>query len=192
MQRRNFMGAAAAAIMGAVAVPFVAKKAAGNVELVPGENLGLEAMELAKVSVQKHNKDQDWGWHKAGDIRKVLSDNAIKDMMTDEDREFLAKVHKMLGQRANSTAAPVIWGGIGMGEPIRGLKADCVIMDETQDLPDYDTLADISKWGVDKMPEGMLNSMVGETYTFADISHLGHFTIRSDSALTIPGDSSLT
>jgi len=94
------------------------------------------------------------------DIRQVLSDNAIKDMLAEEDSKFLTAVNTALGGAANAVVAAsgviqweTVFGGISRDTVQEALK----IMPKTPShlevntvLINNVTIREILKWGRDE------------------------------------------
>jgi len=94
------------------------------------------------------------------DIRQVLSDNAIKDMLAEEDSKFLAAVNRAL----MAPDTPLPWSGVPQWETIYGGITRDTVMDAMKIMPKTDahleaatllinnvTLYEIMKWGRDEI-----------------------------------------
>lgn len=94
------------------------------------------------------------------DIRQVLSDNAIKDMLAEEDSKFIGAVNLAL----IAPDTPVPWSGVPQWETIHGGISRDTLLDATKIMPRTDahlevdtilvnnvTIKEIMKFGRDEM-----------------------------------------
>ena len=95
------------------------------------------------------------------DIRQILSDNAIKDMLAEEDRKFLTACNTLLGGSVGSTVSStgvVQWkqisGGItrdSIAEAMKIMPSTPSHLETSTVLVNNVTVKDIMKWGRDEV-----------------------------------------
>jgi hypothetical protein len=111
------------------------------------------------------------------DIRQILSDNAIKDMLAEEDAKFISAVNAAL-IGANST---VPWSGRAQWETIDGGITRETLLDAFKIMPRTDahlevatvlcnnvTIKEIQKWGRDEMGGDFAQDVVKNGWAEAD------------------------
>jgi len=113
------------------------------------------------------------------DIRQVLSDNAIKDMLAEEDSKFLTAVNTALGGAANAIVPTsgvaqweTVWGGISRDTVQEALK----IMPKTPShlevntvLINNVTIREILKWGYDEAGGSLSGDMLKSGWSEIDL-----------------------
>ncbi len=112
------------------------------------------------------------------DVRQVLSDNAIKDMLAEEDGKFIATINSLLvgqGQVVPETGVAQ-WQNIGGGLNRDSLNEALKIMPSTPShletatiLINNITIKDVQKWGMDEVggdmsQEILRNGFAEETF----------------------------
>lgn len=94
------------------------------------------------------------------DVRQVLSDNAIKDMLAEEDSKFLAAVNTALGAKDSThpLAGTALYQGISGGITRETVVDALKIMNRTPFrleshtvLTNFVTIKEMMKWGRDEM-----------------------------------------
>jgi hypothetical protein len=131
------------------------------------------------------------------DIRQVLSDNAIKDMLAEEDSKFLTAVNTALGGAANAIVPTsgvaqweTVWGGISRDTVQEALK----IMPKTPShlevntvLINNVTIREILKWGYDEAGGSLSGDMLKSGWSEIDLMGVKWvITIKRD---LVPDDS---
>jgi hypothetical protein len=116
---------------------------------------------FARIVTPMFTKDVDELRTWVMDIRQVLSDNAIKDMLAEEDGKFIAGVEYACGSAANTT---VLTSGIAQWQTIDGGITRDTLMDSLKIMPSTPsrlevhtillnqiTIKDVMKFGRDEM-----------------------------------------
>lgn len=109
------------------------------------------------------------------DIRQVISDNAIKDMLAEEDGKFLAAVNTILGGSAGATVSStgaVQWHTTpsqitreGMAESLKILNNTTSHLEPATILCNHITIKDILKWHRDEAGGDISQEMLLKGFT---------------------------
>jgi hypothetical protein len=128
-----------------------------------------------RITTPRFTKDVDElrTWHM--DIRQVLSDNAIKDMLAEEDSKFLTAVNTALGGSAGATvltSGAVQWESISGGISRDSLWDMMKIMPSTNSnlevhtcLTNHITIKEICKFGRGEMGGDMSQDVMKNGWT---------------------------
>lgn len=131
------------------------------------------------------------------DIRQVMSDNAIKDMLTEEDSKFFATTNTAMGGSqgaTNPTTGVVQWQAISGGVSRNSLEEAKKIMPRTPfhleavtAIVNNVTIKDVEKWGRDEMGGDFSQDLVKQGWSEKNFLGLNFIiTIKRD---LVPDDS---
>lgn len=131
------------------------------------------------------------------DIRQVLSDNAIKDMLYEEDSTFFGTLATCMGGSADATSpysGAVQWKTIsrgitrdGVNEAFKIMPSGPTHLEPKLCVMNNVSLFEVHKWGRDEMGGDMSQDIVRDGWTFKNF--MGRdwiFTIKRD---LVPDDS---
>lgn len=143
-----------------------------------------------RILTPKFTKDVDELRTYDMDIRQILSDNSIKDMLAEEDGKFIATVESLLvGQ-----GSPVPETGVAQWVAISGGVTRDTIMEAMKVLPrtpshlnaatvliNNVTIWDIAKWGRDEVGGDMSQEMLRTGFAERDMNGVRYIiTIKRD------------
>ncbi len=131
------------------------------------------------------------------DIRQVMSDNAIKDMLAEEDSKFISCVNSALV----AADTPTFWSGVNQWETIGGGITRDTVLEAFKIMPraganlevatvlcNTVTIKDVQKWGRDEMGGDFSEDIIRKGWSDAEFLNAKWiFTIKRD----LVGDSTL-
>ncbi len=178
------------------------------------------AVYFGKVETQRFTKSKFELMTYQADIRKILSDNSVKDMADEEDKKFIATVNDILSLNPTQVAVAGSFGStpfkgafqgmVGRRMPIGKVLMTKGLFYETIDLPATTVGNDIATRHYDKGVEGeeklwgipvvttiksdIVDGTAGDrrsAYFFAPQNYLGVFYLLQDATLFIKQEADL-